>query len=224
VDASIGGKTGVDLGSLKNQVGVINQPEMVLIIAEYLKTLEPRQLHSGFAEMLKHGLIRSKAYWTELKNLNSLGRIGTFIYESVRIKNDVVLKDPREENERKILNFGHTLGHAIESYYLEAPGRKPLLHGEAIALGMIMEAYLSHKLCGLEEATLREIRDTFRHWYAKVDITMTDTEEILELLSHDKKNSHGRINFVLLNDIGNPVIDKTVPRNLLHQAFTYYTD
>jgi 3-dehydroquinate synthase len=224
VDASIGGKTGVDLGTLKNQIGVINQPEMVLIITEFLKTLEPRQLKSGFAEMLKHGLIRNKAYWTTLKGLNPPEQIGAFIYESVRIKNEVVLQDPREDNLRKILNFGHTLGHAIESYYLQAPDRESLLHGEAIAIGMILEAYLSHKVCGLSGQAMVEIRETFMHHFPRVNITASETKEILELLVYDKKNTHGQINYVLLNSIGNPVIDQAVPPEIVRQAFTYYMD
>ena len=224
VDASIGGKTGVDLGALKNQVGVINQPEMVLIFDDFLKTLEQRQLQSGFAEMLKHGLIRSRPYWQELKNLRSLGQITPYISESVRIKNEVVLQDPREEHLRKILNFGHTLGHAIESYFLSEDSRMPLLHGEAIAIGMVLEAYLSHKLCGLDIRAVDEIRETFRRWYPKVLISERETKQILDLLIFDKKNTHGRINFVLLSDIGEPVIDVTVPSDLFEEAFAYYRE
>jgi 3-dehydroquinate synthase len=224
VDASIGGKTGVDLGPLKNQVGVINQPEMVLIFDDFLKTLEQRQLQSGFAEMLKHGLIRNRSYWQELKSLPSLEQITPYIFDSVNIKNEVVLQDPREEHLRKILNFGHTLGHAIESYFLSEDSRMPLLHGEAIAIGMILEAYLSHKLCGLDIRSVDEIRETFRRWYPEVPISEGETKQILDLLIFDKKNTHGRINFVLLSEIGEPVIDVTVPADLFEEAFAYYRE
>ena len=153
VDASIGGKTGVDLGNLKNQIGVINAGKMVLINTPFLKTLPKNQMRSGLAEMLKHGLITSQDYWDKLKNVLSadLDILDSLIYESVVIKRDVVEKDPNEENLRKTLNYGHTLGHAIEAYFLEKPNQKPLLHGEAIAIGMILANYLSYKLLGFSK-------------------------------------------------------------------------
>jgi 3-dehydroquinate synthase len=222
VDASVGGKTGVDLGSLKNQIGVINQPEMVLVIPSFLKTLEERQLHSGYAEMLKHGLIQSSGYWETLKLVSTFNGLDTMIYDSVIIKNKVVLQDPTEQNLRKILNFGHTLGHAIESYFLESENHETLLHGEAIAIGMILEAYLSHKLTGLPENELADIKETFLKRYDKVSFSSEDIYEILKLLRFDKKNSHGKINFVLLNKIGDPVIDQQIPIELYGEAFAYY--
>lgn len=224
VDASIGGKTGVDLGALKNQVGVINQPAMVLIITGFLDTLEQRQLNSGFAEMLKHGLIRSRPYWDTLKELDFLGGIAPHILESVSIKNEVVLKDPRENHLRKILNFGHTLGHAIESYFLESSRHETLLHGEAIAIGMILEAYLSHKCCGLPIENVDQIKAVFLKWFPAQPFTSDDIGNILELLKYDKKNTHGRVNFALLSDIGEPAIDITVPSELFSEAFAYYTE
>ena len=224
VDASIGGKTGIDLGTLKNQVGVINQPAMVLIIPAFLETLDQRQLKSGFAEMLKHGLIRSRPYWEELLELDSLGGIAPLIYESVTIKNEVVLKDPSENHLRKILNFGHTLGHAIESYFLESNVHTTLLHGEAIAVGMILEAYLSHKCCGLPTAKVAQIKVAFLKWFPAQPFTKDDIEKILGLLKYDKKNSHGQINFALLSDIGEPAIDITVPLEFFSEAFAYYTE
>jgi len=224
VDASIGGKTGVDLGPLKNQIGVINQPVMVLVIPEFLTTLVPRQLRSGFAEMLKHGLIQNKGYWAELRELTSLQELDKYIIESIQIKHQVVLQDPGEKHLRKILNFGHTLGHAVESYFLKAEDRESLLHGEAIAIGMVLEAYLSHKLAGLPEAALEEIRDTFRNRYPETTISGHEKEQILGLLQFDKKNTHGKVNFVLLRDIGQPEIDVTVPPYLLDEAFAYYAE
>ncbi|MEP3209860.1 MAG: 3-dehydroquinate synthase [Maribacter sp.] len=224
VDASVGGKTGVDLGPLKNQIGVINQPEMVLIIPSFLKTLAERQLQSGFAEMLKHGLIQKKNYWEVLKLISSFDAIDDLIYDSVVIKNKVVLQDPTEKNLRKILNFGHTLGHAVESYFLESENHETLLHGEAIAIGMILEAYLSHKLSGLSELELIDIKTTFLRRYNKVDFSSEDIKIILGLLKFDKKNSHGNINFVLLNKIGLPTIDEQIPDNLYAEAFAYYKE
>ncbi len=224
VDASVGGKTGVDLGKLKNQIGVINQPQMVLVISDFLKTLDERQLNSGFAEMLKHGLIGERAYWDHLKTLSGYSDLDSDIYTSVSLKNGVVLQDPTEQNLRKILNFGHTLGHAIESFFLEHENYDLLLHGEAIAIGMIMEGYLSYKLTGLPKSDLEEIKTTFLNRYKKVDFDSIDLNEILSLLKFDKKNSHGNINFALLETIGKAVIDIKVPENLLLEAFSYYKE
>ncbi|EAR01207.1 3-dehydroquinate synthase [Maribacter sp. HTCC2170] len=222
VDASVGGKTGVDLGPLKNQIGVINQPEMVLVVSEFLNTLEDRQMKSGFAEMLKHGLIQNIDYWEELKGLENFEDIDGHIYKSVSIKNKVVIEDPTEKHLRKILNYGHTLGHAVESYFLENKDKETLLHGEAIAVGMILEAFLAHKLTGLAKNELEDIKSTFLDRYKKVNFTDRDIETILSLLKFDKKNSHGHINFVLLEAIGTPIIDVKIPNELYVQAFAYY--
>ncbi len=224
VDASIGGKTGVDLGSLKNQIGVINQPQMVLVVTDFLQTLEGRQLHSGFAEMLKHGLIRDQAYWESLKLVSDFQDIDQLIYNSIQIKNEVVLQDPTEQHLRKILNYGHTLGHAIESYFLESKEHDLLLHGEAIAVGMVLEAYLSSVLEGLSKPALNDIKNTFLFRYEQVDFSAADIDQILDLLKFDKKNSHGNINFVLLRGIGETAIDVQVPHQLFAEAFAYYKE
>jgi len=195
-----------------------------LIIPSFLKTLDERQLQSGFAEMLKHGLIQNKNYWEVLKLISNFEAIDDLIYDSVVIKNKVVLQDPTEQNLRKILNFGHTLGHAIESYFLESEKHETLLHGEAIAIGMILEAYLSHKLSGLSEVELIDIKTTFLDRYKKIDFRSEDIKTISELLKCDKKNSHGNINFVLLNKIGLPTIDEQIPDNLYAEAFAYYKE
>ncbi|MFT6796247.1 MAG: 3-dehydroquinate synthase [Maribacter sp.] len=222
VDASVGGKTGVDLGTLKNQIGVINQPVMVLVITDFLDTLEERQVTSGFAEMLKHGLIRDERYWEQLKTTTSLEEIKQQILPSVVIKNKVVLQDPTEQGLRKILNFGHTLGHAVESYRLENESQKTLLHGEAIAIGMILEAYISYKLTGLSLSALEDVKATFLSLYDKVIFSVEDISQISELMKYDKKNSHGNINFVLLKSIGMAQIDVTIPAELITESFVYY--
>ncbi len=224
VDASIGGKTGVDLGILKNQVGVINQPLMVLVVVEFLDTLDKRQVRSGFAEMLKHGLIIDQSYWNTLKQLTSLEKLDTYIPGSIQIKNNIVLQDPYEHDLRKILNFGHTLGHAIESYFLETYPEKSLLHGEAIAVGMVLEAYLSSKIAGLGVHQLTDIKNTFLERFKKVNFTEDDIQGILELLKYDKKNSHGFINFALLKRIGETLIDQRAPHSMFVDAFAYYKE
>jgi 3-dehydroquinate synthase len=224
VDASVGGKTGIDLGALKNQIGIIEEPKQVLIDAQWLQTLPQEELRSGFAEMLKHGLISNKDYWEQLKSLPKLeaATLAEFIKPSVAIKKQVVLEDPREKHLRKILNFGHTLGHAIESYYLTHPQKKRLLHGEAIAIGMVMEAYLGVSCCSFSNVAAEEIKKTFAQFYPPVEIDAQDREGILELLRHDKKNKAGRVNFVLLKSIGVPEIDVEVPQELFTQAFEFY--
>ncbi len=224
VDASVGGKTGVDLGSLKNQVGVINQPEMVLVVSDFLNTLDERQLQSGFAEMLKHGLIQDRSYWNTLKNGVDAKEIDQLIHHSVTIKNKVVLQDPTEQGLRKILNYGHTLGHAIESYFLESLEHESLLHGEAIAIGMVLEGWLSMQLQGLPEEDLIDIKNTFGKRYPTVSFSKKDIDTIISLLRFDKKNSHGNINFVLLNQIGDPALDVQIEEKLLHGAFAYYSE
>jgi len=223
VDASIGGKTGVDLGSLKNQVGVINQPVMVLIFPEFLNTLNSRQTKSGYAEMLKHGLIQNEVYWNDLVDKGNFTD-ASCIQKSIAIKNKVVLQDPTEQGLRKILNFGHTLGHAIESYCLENEDKKTLLHGEAIAVGMILEGYLSHELRGLSKLAVDEIKKGFLKHFEKVDFNEDDIASILRLLKYDKKNSHGNVNFVLLQAIGDAVTDIKVPEELFPKAFAFYRE
>ncbi len=223
VDASVGGKTGVDLGPLKNQIGVINQPVMVLIFPIFLKTLEARQVKSGFAEMLKHGLIMDLNYWKALQNTEDFANTAC-IQKSIAIKNDVVNQDPTEKGLRKILNFGHTLGHAIESYFLDSVDKPTLLHGEAIAIGMILEGYLSHELKGLSKLSLEEIKKTFLKHFKRVEFSQEDIDIVQELLIYDKKNSHGQVNFVLLQTIGKAVTDVKVPENLLRKAFAYYKE
>jgi 3-dehydroquinate synthase len=224
VDASVGGKTGVDLGALKNQVGVINEGEMVAVDTSFLDTLPPKEMVSGFAEMLKHGLIFDKNYWNTLTHLEALNisDLDQLIYDSVIIKNKVVTSDPTEQGLRKILNFGHTLGHAIESYFLENADKTPLLHGEAIAIGMLLESYLSTKICGLTNDDLETITDGILKTFTKVEISKNDQKVIIDLLKHDKKNSHGVVKFVLLEAIGQPKIDCVVSNELITEAFDYY--
>jgi len=226
VDASVGGKTGVDLGSLKNQIGVITQPEMVLIDTSYLNTLAPAEMRSGLAEILKHGLIASREYWQKSINLRELTTEDLYplIEESVKIKTEIVTRDPREENVRKTLNFGHTFGHAIESYFLDHTEKKRLLHGEAVAAGMIIASFLSTKLTDFPKEDLVEITRTLNDLFPAANIEENDYEEILQLLKFDKKNSHGNINFVLLKKIGEPVIDCKVPQELLLEGLDYYKD
>uniref|UniRef100_UPI00404AF860 3-dehydroquinate synthase n=1 Tax=Gelidibacter sp. TaxID=2018083 RepID=UPI00404AF860 len=224
VDASVGGKTGVDLGAIKNQIGVIISGEMVLIDTQFLDSLPQNHLKSGFAEMLKHGLIYDRNYWDKLTDLSklTLNDLDALIYESVEIKKAIVTQDPHENGLRKTLNFGHTLGHAIESYFLSHPEKEELLHGEAIAIGMIMECFISSELLGFPKNDLKHITKVFNNIFPKVTIESSDYEAIIDLLKYDKKNEHGNINFVLLEAIGQPKIDCLVENDVLIKAFEYY--
>lgn len=224
VDASVGGKTGVDLGNLKNQIGVINQPEMVLIKTTFLDSLPQEEMRSGLAEILKHGLISSEAYWNKATSLDqlTLDDLDDLIKESVEIKKEVVEKDPTEKNLRKTLNYGHTLGHAIESYFLTHTIRKKLLHGEAVAIGMILATYISNVLEGFPSDKLEDITHKITDIYGKVEFSQNEIEKIIDLMKYDKKNEKGKILFVLLEDIGKPVIDKLVPNNVIFNAFEFY--
>ncbi|MFV0541231.1 MAG: 3-dehydroquinate synthase family protein, partial [Aestuariibaculum sp.] len=193
VDASVGGKTGVDLGTLKNQIGVIQSPDLVLIDTYYLNTLATNQMRSGLAEMLKHGLISSEDYWCKFQNLNKLKLedLDLLIYESVLIKKQVVDIDPFENGLRKTLNYGHTLGHAIESYFLSSPNKTTLLHGEAIAIGMVLASYISSELIGFPKQTTLSIKSLLTDFYGKVGFENQDIPAIINLLKYDKKNNHG---------------------------------
>jgi len=224
VDASVGGKNGIDLGSLKNQIGIIQSPVCVIVDSQFLKTLPIEEINSGAAEMYKHGLIASEVYWNTLKDFNasSTENIDDLIWESILIKNKVVTEDPSEKGLRKTLNFGHTLGHAIESFCIENSNRKRLLHGEAIVIGMILAVFISSKNNGFDKNNAAEITKTFLEKYTKVSFERPEIEEIINLLIYDKKNSHGKINFVLLNSIGNCAIDCHVENNLIFEAFDYY--
>ena len=224
VDASIGGKTGVDLGNLKNQIGVINVPKMVLIDTQYLETLSKSEMRSGLAEMLKHGLIYDAAYWEQFLDLKAIdyADFDELIFRSVEIKNEIVLQDPTEKNIRKALNFGHTLGHAIESYFLENENKKTLLHGEAIAIGMILESYVSLAKGFLTPDEYLQIKSTIKAIYDDVIFEENDIEPILGLLIHDKKNEYGNIQFALIEGIGKIKINQSVENELILKAFQDY--
>lgn len=224
VDASVGGKNGVDLGNLKNQIGVINVPKMVLIDTTFLATLPQSEMRSGLAEMLKHGLIYDKAYWQKFTNLAAIdyADFDPLIHRSVAIKNEIVMQDPTEKGIRKALNFGHTLGHAIESYFLENTNKTTLLHGEAIAVGMILEAYISMKKNLLSKEDYLEIKQTINTIYDKVIFDDADIAPILELLIHDKKNEYGTIQFALIDGIGSIKINQIVENEFILEAFNDY--
>ena len=224
VDASIGGKNGVDLGNLKNQIGVINSPKMVLVDTSYLNTLPQNEMRSGLAEMLKHGLIADSNYWKHFKDLNQsdFDDFDVLIHRSIEIKNEIVTQDPTENGIRKALNFGHTLGHAIESYFLENENKNSLLHGEAIAVGMILESYISWQKKLISETEYDEIKKVIAAIFEKIPFEENDIQPILDLLIHDKKNEYGKIQFSLLDGIGAIKINQEVDNKLIIKSFEDY--
>lgn len=224
VDASVGGKNGVNLNGLKNMVGTFTQPQLVIVDVTYLETLPGNQMRSGLAEMYKHGLIADVSYWNHLKNLDQMTTedLEQLIYFSVYIKNEFVTADPHEQNVRKALNFGHTLGHAIETYSHQNRAIAPLLHGEAIAIGMVLEAYLSYKMNFISKEMYNEIQNTLNLMFETVAFSKNDIEICIELLKHDKKNTSDTVQFVLLEQIGQFVIDQNVPQEWIYEAFEAY--
>jgi 3-dehydroquinate synthase len=226
VDASVGGKLGIDLNHLKNEIGVFNNPLAVFVDSTFLATLDKRQVISGFAEMIKHALIADADYWKQIKQVDfsNLENLSKLIDTSIKIKNKVVLADPFEKNIRKTLNFGHTIGHAIETYFLEQEKQTHLLHGEAIAIGMICEAYLSNKLSGLSNKDLKEITRFILSVYKPVKIKSSIVSRLLELMQHDKKNEQGKLNFSLLSNIGKCEINIGATTDLIEESLNYYSE
>ncbi|MDM8176567.1 MULTISPECIES: 3-dehydroquinate synthase [Olivibacter] len=221
VDASVGGKTGIDMDGVKNIIGTFTQPKAVLINSDFLATLDERQMVSGFAEMIKHGLIYDQGYFGELQRVDLKELNEDYIYRSVVIKNDVVTKDPTEKGLRKILNFGHTIGHAVESYSL-ANDSFPLLHGEAIAVGMICEAYLSHRHNGLSLESLNEIRGYIMHLFPSYSFGEAIYEFLYTYMLNDKKNTGDKIGFALLNKIGSCDFDLYIQKEQIFESLDYY--
>jgi 3-dehydroquinate synthase len=224
VDASLGGKTGFNFNGLKNEIGVFMEPNSVIINTSFLKTIDHENFLSGYAEMLKHGLIKSREHWDELlaydmENID-YDALQEIIAHSVAVKEWHVLNDLTEQNIRKALNFGHTVGHAFESYAMKT-GR-PILHGFAVVYGMIAELYLSAKQCGLGIEELNSISSWMIAKYGKFEIQERDFEALYQLMTHDKKNEGKRINFTLIPEIGKVEINVDCPKELIVEALNYY--
>lgn len=222
VDASVGGKLGVDFLNYKNQIGVFVEPEYILVNNKFLETLPENELKSGYAEVVKHALIRDKDLWQYLQALdNTAIKSMEIISKAITIKWDVVQQDFHEQNERKLLNFGHTIGHAIESYLLQ-DDRRRVLHGEAVAAGMVAEAYLSYKTGLLGADDLREIESYLLDVFPYIEIKPTEVEEITGYLQQDKKNIGGKLRFSLLESIGKGVYDQELSPGQCADALAYY--
>lgn len=223
VDASVGGKTGIDIDNVKNMVGTFALPQAVFIETSFLKTLPERELLSGFAEMIKHGLIVDGTYYNDLKAADYKHIDPVAVHRSVEIKNEVVTEDPQEKGRRKILNFGHTIGHAVESYAL-INDKAPLTHGEAIAIGMICEAYLSSTNNTLTKEELEDITKYMLSLYPAYQIKTKSFKDLLSFMQSDKKNEHGQIMFSLLNKIGACDYNCIVTEQDILESLSYYNN
>lgn len=222
VDASIGGKLGIDFGMVKNSIGLFHDPKAVFIDPAFLDTLPPREIRSGMAEVFKHALIADAGQWNRISRPDADARVdwAAVIGASLRIKQRIVEADPWERGLRKALNFGHTIGHAVEGMALEGPS--PLLHGEAVAIGMICESFLSHRRLGLPMKDVDAIRTTFLRYYGHRPVDTDQWESLLGLMSNDKKNEEGRINFSLLPAIGRVEINGTATPEEIAESIAYY--
>ncbi len=223
VDSSIGGKTGIDYNTIKNCIGTIQPPAAVYIYPRFLKTLPEREILSGLAEIIKHALIDDEAYWEYINKLQSIDSadLEYLILESIKIKSSIVKKDPFEQGERKLLNFGHTIGHAIEAYSL-LHDKAPLIHGEAIAIGMLCEAYLSNTCSELSSKELQAIEAIVLKFFPKYSFRDIQLKDVIELMYQDKKNNSDGINFTFLKRIGKGKINNTCNESQITLALHYY--
>ena len=257
VDASVGGKTGINFRGLKNEIGVFNNAATVILDTQFLETLDAENILSGYAEMLKHGLIDSESHWGELVSFdfernseerignseerignseerigNSEERIGNseeswwmelqrMVEKSVAVKQRIVTEDPTEQGIRKALNLGHTAGHAFESFALK---HQPILHGYAVAYGLVCELYLSCIKTGFPTDKMHQTVNFIHEHYGKMSITCDDYPQLMELMTHDKKNVAGIINFTLLGGIGDIRINQTATKDEIYEALDFYRE
>ena len=225
VDASVGGKTGINFGGLKNEIGIFNDAEFVLLDTNWLRTLDEENIRSGYAEMLKHGLIADETMWAELINFNlaqpNLRQLAPMLNKSVRIKEHIVTEDPHEKGIRKALNLGHTFGHAFESWAMK---RQPVLHGYAVAFGLIAELYLATTRTDFPTERMHQTVNFIRAYYGSIPITCNDYPELIELMHHDKKNRGSEINVTLLGGIGDIRIDQTITEEDIKEALDFFRE
>ena len=225
VDASVGGKTGINFGGLKNEIGVFSTAKSVILDTLFLRTMDHENICSGYAEMLKHGLIANDAMWAELVDFDldviDYHQLSRMLEDSVKVKERIVEEDPTERGIRKALNLGHTIGHAFESLALQ---RTPILHGYAVAYGLVCELYLSCIKTGFPVEKMRQtVRFIFEH-YGRMPISCDDYPTLLELMTHDKKNIAGQINFTLLGGVGDIRINQTATRKEIEESLDFYRE
>jgi len=226
VDAAVGGKTGINYNGLKNEIGAFYQPDCVMIDCRFLQTLDFENLLSGYAEMIKHGLISDKKSFYDVLTFNieqpDFTKLNELVGVSIAIKERFVETDPTEQGIRKALNLGHTAGHAFES--LSFQREQPVLHGVAVAAGLICELYLSYKVCRLPVELLRQVTNFIKTYYPPVVFSCNEYEKLYELMMHDKKNEDSRIRFTLLGAIGDVRIHQEVSKSFVFESFDFYRD
>jgi 3-dehydroquinate synthase len=226
VDASEGGKTGINFNGLKNEIGVFNEPKKVILDTTFLKTLDKENILSGYAEMLKHGLLSNSETLNELLafDLDNIdyAHLGTMVRKSVAVKKRVVKSDPHEHGLRKSLNLGHTIGHAIESFALKQG--TPVLHGYAVAWGLVCELYLSSAYFSFPTETMHEVVRFINTHYGKFSLSCDDYEDLFALMKHDKKNVGDKIQFALLSGIGKVRINRTMSKEQIFEALDFYRE
>ncbi|PHR44741.1 MAG: 3-dehydroquinate synthase [Fluviicola sp.] len=215
IDASVGGKTGINLGHHKNQLGVFSFPELTICDPIFLKTLPQNQFVSGTAEMLKHAIISSEKHWNDLKSIDTDTISTELIFNSIQIKAEVVDNDPTEKGLRKVLNLGHTVGHAIEGLFME---ENRYSHGECVAWGILVESAISAQLGFLQTADFEEISDVIRKRFPIIAVESDDFDELIALMKHDKKNNSSKINFSLPTKIGAVIIDQQIEEKTIKEA------
>lgn len=226
VDASVGGKTGINFNGLKNEIGAFCEAEAVVISTDFLRTLDSQNLRSGYAEMLKHGLISSDADTDQLLAFDLFDidytALAALVGRSIKVKERIVAEDPHEHGIRKALNLGHTIGHAFESFALESG--QPVLHGYAVAWGLVCELYLSATRCGFPASLLHEVEHFVSDVYGRYPLDCKHYDSLFELMTHDKKNEAGRINMTLLASPGDVHINQAASREDIFEALDYYRE
>lgn len=226
VDASVGGKTGINFGGLKNEIGVFSDSRFVIINTQFLDTLDHDNICSGYAEMLKHGLISDERTCAELVTFDldtpDLSQLQRMVAESIKVKERIVEADPHEHGIRKALNLGHTMGHAFESFAMRRG--TPILHGYAVAYGLISELYMSARKTAFPTDCMHQTVRFIRENYGTFNITCDDYPTLIELMHHDKKNTSGIINFTLLGNVGDIRINQTANEEEIKEALDFFRE
>jgi 3-dehydroquinate synthase len=223
VDAATGGKTGINFDGLKNEVGVFAPAKEVLIDVNFFKTLDDKNLLSGYAEMVKHALIDNRDSWNEILSFDletiDYNQLHVLLQKNIEIKERIVREDPKEKGLRKALNLGHTFGHAFES--LSYKTDHPALHGYAVIWGLLCELYLSHIKLDFPKEEILRLRDMIKEYYGFFAFSCKEYEALYELMTHDKKNDSNKINFTLLSNVGDVHINQTASKDEIYECFDY---
>lgn len=226
VDAAVGGKTGINFNGLKNEIGAFCPARCVLLETEFLRSLDAHNFFSGYAEMLKHGLISNTAHWAELLNFDTehpdYALLKQMVGRSVQVKENIVEQDPLEHGIRKALNLGHTIGHAFESLALAED--RPVLHGYAVAWGLVCELYLSYIKTGFPKEKMQQTIQFIREHYGSFAFDCKQYDRLYELMTHDKKNTAGVINFTLLREVGDIALNQTADKDTIFEALDFYRE